>query len=129
MQGAGGTSGGITLFAGGIVLSGGGLFALFSRVMVSSGGFFHGYFGSHYGGGVSIGSTAGLFIAAMAVLFFNGRSKIGWALVALSMLALTVEVISSLRVHLQPTPLPMLLLMLGAIGGGLGLVGRSFRAQ
>ena len=129
MQGAGGTSGGLVLFCGGCGLSALGLYSLFSRVMVSSGGMWHGYFGARYGAGASIGATIGPFIAGLAILFFNAKSKVGWAFTAGSLVGLTIEILSSLRVHLQPTPLPVLLLMLAAMGGGLGLVARSFRSQ
>jgi len=129
MQGPGGTSGGIVPFCGGCALVGVGLYTLFSRVMVHSGGMFHGYFGTRYGAGTSIGGTVGLFVAAIAVLFFNGRSRIGWGMVALSLLLLAFELISSLQMNLRPTPLPALLLMVGSIGAGIGLIARSFRAQ
>lgn len=129
MHSPGGTPGGIVPFCGGCALVGGGMWSLFSRVMVSSGGMWHGYFGSHYGAGGSIGATLLPFIAGVGVLFYNGKSWVGWALVAASLLGLVVEIITSLHVHLQPTPLPLLLVMLGAVGGGLGLIAKSLRAQ
>ena len=127
--GPGGTPGGIGPFVAGTVLSGGGLYLLFSRVVVSSAGLWHGWFGSHYGAGGSIGATVLPFITGVGLLFFDGKSRLGWVIVALSLAFMMLEVVSSLRVHFQPTSLPTLLAMLGAIGGGIGLMARSFRAS
>jgi hypothetical protein len=128
IQGAGGTPGGLGTFASGVALSGLGLYLLFSRVMVSA-GMWHGYFGSHYGPGTSIGATVVPFVGGVGVLFVNARAKSGWALVALSLALLTLEILTSLQIHLLPTPLPALLGMLAMMGGGLGLIVRSFRAS
>lgn len=127
IQGAGGTPGGITHFVAGTGLSGLGLYLLFSRVVVSA-GMWHGYFGMHYGPGSSIGATVAPFVAGTALLFFDGKSKLGWGLVVASLGLLTLEVITSLQIHFMPTSLPVLLGILTMMGGGLGLIARSFRS-
>ena len=129
IQGAGGTPGGIAHFFIGSGLSGLGLYLLFSRVVVSSGGMWHGYFGARYGAGPSLGVTVGPFVAGMALLFMDGRSKLGWGMMLGSLALLAAEIVTSLQVHFQPTSLPILLMMLGMVGGGLGIVVRSFRSS
>lgn len=129
LQGAGGTPGGITHFFVGSGLAGLGLYLLFSRVVVSSGGMWHGYFGAHYGAGPSLGVTVGPFVAGVALLFFDGRSKLGWGLSVASLLLLAAEIVTSLRVHFEPTRLPVLLAMIAMVGAGFGLIGRSLRSS
>jgi hypothetical protein len=128
IEGAGGTPGGISHFFIGSGLSAMGLYLLFSRVVVSA-GMWHGYFGMNYGPGGSIGTVTVPFIAGVGLLFFDARAKLGWAMLVGSLVLLTVEVITSLQIHFLPTTLPTLLAMLGLIGGGLGLIARSFRAS
>ncbi len=128
IQGAGGTPGGIGHFVVGSGLAAGGLYLLFSRVVVSA-GMWHGYFGAHYGAGGSIGTVTVPFIAGVGLLFFDARSRLGWLMLAGSLVLLAVEVITSLQIHFMPTTLPTLLVMLGLIGGGLGMIARSFRAS
>jgi hypothetical protein len=127
--GAGGTPGGIGPFFGGVGLCGLGMYLLFSRVVVQSGHWFSGAFGSGFGQGASVGMTLLPFAIGLGVVFFNGKSKLGWALAAGGLLLLTIEIVTSLRIHVRPTPLLAILGMIGLIGGGMGLIVRSLKSQ
>ena len=125
----GGTPGGISHFVGGCGLSGLGLYLLFSRVVVTAGDWFHGAFGVRMGPSGGLAVVLAPFIIGVGLLFANGSSRAGWATVVASLALLVVEILTSLHVHVQPTSLPVLLGMLTMVGGGLGLIARSFRAQ
>jgi hypothetical protein len=62
-----------------------------------------------------------------ALLFFNARSIIGWVLTVGSFLAILVGVIGNLTFFFKPTNLLVTLLMIVMIGGGFGLILRSFK--
>lgn len=127
----GGSEGGLTHFLVGAVLFFGGLYLVFSRVVVHGGHFFGGYFGSAFGGGM-VGHGGGIavillpFVAGIATLFVDVRSKLGWGLMALALALLTFNIVASLDIYFQPTSLPVFLAMFGLVAAGLGLVLRSF---
>lgn len=124
----GGTPGGISHFLGGCGLAGLGLYLLFSRVVVSAGGWWHGAFGVTMGPSGGLAVVLSPFVVGLALLFADGKSRFGWVMLLGSLVLLTVEILTSLRLHFQPTSLPLLLVMLGMVGGGVGLVVRSFRS-
>ena len=68
-------------------------------------------------------------LVGIGILFFDGRSLIGWALTAAGALIILVGLIANLQVYFRPTSLFDTLLILGLLAGGLGLVARSLRAQ
>jgi hypothetical protein len=125
-RGAGGTPGGLGAFFLGAGLSGLGLYLLFSRVVVSA-GIWHGWFGSRLGPGTSIGAVVLLFMVGVGALFFDGKSRMGWVLLPVSLAVLALEVVTSLQIHFLPTSLPLLLLIVGVLAAGLGLLVRSLR--
>jgi hypothetical protein len=63
------------------------------------------------------------------ILFFNGRSVLGWALTAIGTLIILAGIVANLHLYFQPTSLFDTLLMLGLLAGGLGLIARSLRPQ
>ena len=120
VRGAGGTPGGFgTFFAGlAMVLVGGYLFM--SRVTVSTGYWtLWGY--------DAFGVSLLALLAGIAVLFFNGRSPVGWLLALGSAAAIVIGIITNLRVYFQPTSLFGTLLMLGLLAAGLGTIARALR--
>ena len=127
----GGSEGGVTHFLTGILLFFGGMYLVFSRVVVHSGHFFGGYFGGMFGGGMA-GHGGGIavmllpVVAGIALLFNSVSSKLGWGLLALALALLTFNIISSLDIYFQPTSLPVFLAMFALIAAGLGLILRSF---
>ena len=121
MKGAGGTSGGIGMFFGGAALVVAGAYLLLTRVSVVSGGWlFYGY--------NAFGLTLFPLLIGIGILFYNGRSILGWLLTAAGALIILVGIVANLHIYFQPTSLFDTLLMLGLLAGGIGLVARSLRA-
>jgi uncharacterized protein len=62
------------------------------------------------------------------VLFFDGRSRLGWALTGAGSIIILAGIIANLQIYFRPTSLFDTLMILGLLAGGLGLVARSLRA-
>ena len=121
MTGAGGTSGGVGMFFGGLAMVIAGGYLLLTRVSVGSGGWsFYGY--------NAFGLTLFPLLIGIGVLFYNGRSILGWFLTLGGALIIVVGIVANLHIYFQPTSLFDTLMMLGALAGGIGLVARSLRA-
>jgi hypothetical protein len=119
-RGAGGTPGGILeFFIGAAMIVGGGIL-FFRRLMVTSS------FRVMWGQGGS-GIALLILLFGIGVVFFSGRSRIGWALIVIGLLMIVFSVITNLVVYFMPTSLFETIVMLGLIFGGLGLVARSLR--
>jgi hypothetical protein len=120
MKGAGGTTGGLGMFFGGAALVVAGAYLLLTRVSVVSGGWlFYGY--------NAFGLTLFPLLIGIGILFYNGRSLLGWLLTAAGALIILVGIVANLHIYFQPTSLFDTLLMLGLMAGGIGLVARSLR--
>lgn len=120
MRGAGGTPGGLGEFLIGLGLIVIGGYLLMKQVMVTSGGW------SLYGYD-AFGLSLIPFLLGLVIVFYNGKSIVGWFLVSAGILIILAGVIANLRIHFAPTSLYNTLLMLGMIAGGVGLVARSVR--
>jgi hypothetical protein len=120
-EGPGGTPGGMGEFILGIVLSGIGLYLLFDRVTV------HTSFWRFGGMANSFGVTLIPLLIGIGLLFFNGKSIIGWILTSGGLLFIVVGVIANMDIYFQRTSLINTLIMLGLLAAGLGLVARSLR--
>lgn len=120
MRGAGGTSGGLgEFFLGlGLVIAGG--YLLLKQVMVSSGGW------SLYGYD-AFGLSLIPFLLGLGIVFYNGKSIIGWFLVSAGILIILAGIIANLRIYFAPTSLYNTLIILGMIAAGVGLVARAVR--
>jgi hypothetical protein len=68
-------------------------------------------------------------LVGIGVLFFDGRSTLGWVLTAAGALIILVGIIANLHVYFRPTSLFDTLPILVLLAGGLGLVARSLRAR
>jgi hypothetical protein len=121
--GAGGTSGGLGTFFGGLALCGLGAYLFLGRVTV------HTSFWRFAGGGSAFGVTLVPMLIGIGLLFFSGKSILGWVLTIAGFGALLVGVIANLDVYFHDTSLTATLLMLGMLVGGLGLIVRSLRPQ
>lgn len=121
-RGAGGTEGGVGQFFLGLAMAVAGAFLLTQRVTVTSG--FWGYLGEH-----SFGLTLLPMVAGVGLLFFDGKSVVGWVLALGGALIVFLGVIMNLRMYFAPTSLFHTILMLVLLAGGLGLVARSLRPQ
>ena len=121
-RGAGGTPGGLLEFFAGAAMVVAGGYLLTSHVMVSSG--FWGFWGSN-----TFGLTLVPLLIGIGVLFFNGRSALGWLLLVGGALIILAGIIANLRIYFQPASLFDTLVMLGLLAGGLGVVARSLRSH
>jgi hypothetical protein len=122
MKGAGGTEGGVAQFFVGLAMAVGGAYLLTQRVTVTSG--FWSFFGGH-----TFGLSLLPLVVGAGVLFYDGRSRLGWALTTGGALIVLLGILLNLRIYFEPTTLFDTLFMLILLAGGLGLVARSLRPQ
>ncbi|WP_211212338.1 hypothetical protein [Rudaea cellulosilytica] len=122
MSGAGGTPGGVGQFLIGFVLAVVGGWLLMNQVTVTSGMW-------SLWGYNSFGLSLVPFAAGVALLFFNGKSMVGWLLTIAGLAIVLAGVIANLQIYFHPTSLFNTLLMLVLLFGGIGLIARSVRSQ
>lgn len=122
MRGAGGTEGGVAQFFVGLAMAVGGAYLLTQRVTVSSA--FWSFFGGH-----TFGLSLLPLVVGAGVLFYDGRSRLGWVLTAGGALIVFLGILLNLRIYFEPTTLFDTLVMLILLAGGLGLVARSLKPQ
>ena len=122
MAGAGGTEGGVGQFFVGLAMTVAGGYLITNQVTVTSG--FWSYFGPH-----TFGLTLLPLIVGAGVLFFDGSSRLGWALTLGGALILILGVLMNLHIYFQPTSLFHTLMMFVLLAGGLGLLLRSLRPR
>lgn len=129
-EGAGGTPGGVKLFALGFVLAAVGVYLLLDSVRVTSdnAGLFSGTIRGFTGDGAWHTTSMGIlfvpFLAGVALLFYNSRLKLGWGLLYFGLAVIMVEIFSQIR-FVMNVKVTMLLLMLALIGAGVGLMVRA----
>jgi len=122
ISGAGGTPGGIGQFLLGFALAVAGGWLLTNQVVVSGGSWtLWGY--------SSFGMSLVPFVLGIALLFFNGRSVIGWLLLIAGLVIIIAGVLVNLHVYFVATSLFNTLLILVLLFGGIGLIARSLRSQ
>ncbi len=126
LRGAGGTPGGIGTFFVGLALAVLGGYLVLNQVQVSSSFNFFGLWGWNRPAG--FGLTMLPLLIGIGVLFFDGKSKIGWILSAGGLLTILAAVLMSLSIQWAPTSLFNTLLMFGMLAGGFGLIARSLKA-
>jgi hypothetical protein len=118
MKGAGGTPGGLgSFFAGAAMVIAGG-YLLLAHVTVTSGAW-------RIWGYNAFGLSMLPLLVGIGILFFNGKSVLGWLLSGAGSLIILLGIISNLSIYFRPRSLFDTLLMLGLIAGGIGLVARS----
>jgi hypothetical protein len=122
MAGAGGTDGGVGQFFVGLAMTVAGGYLITNQVTVTSG--FWSYFGPH-----TFGLTLLPLIVGAGVLFFDGSSRLGWALTLGGALVLILGVLMNLQIYFQPISLFHTLIMFALLAGGLGLLARSLRPR
>jgi hypothetical protein len=114
----GGTPGGLGHFLMGFVMACVGGYLLCNQVMVvGSYWMFH--------GNNAFGITLLPMLFGIGILFWNGRSVIGWLLTAGGALFIVAGVIANLHIYFQPTSLFNTIVMLVLLVGGIGLVVRA----
>jgi hypothetical protein len=120
MKGAGGTPGGVGTFFLGLAMAVAGAYLLTSQVTVTTG--FWSFRGQN-----AFGLTLVPLLFGVGLLFFDGKSVIGWILTAAGALIIFAGIIANLRIYFEATSLFNTLVMLVLLVGGLGLLARSLR--
>lgn len=121
-RGAGGTPGGLGEFFAGLAMAAGGGYLLMQQVTVTSG------FWTLWGYNAFGFSLIPLLIG-IGMLFFDGRSKLGWVLTGLGGLIILLGIITNLSIFFRPTSLFNTLIILALLAGGIGLIARSLRTK
>lgn len=122
LRGAGGTPGGLGEFLVGFAMAVAGGYLLTQQVTVTSG-----YW--HLWGYNAFGLSLIPLCFGVALLFFNGRSVIGWLLLIGGAVIVLAGILMNLEIYFRSTSLFNTLLMLVLLFGGLGLVARSLRSH
>jgi hypothetical protein len=114
----GGTPGGLGHFLLGFIMTCVGGYLLMNQVVVA------GSYWNFYGQG-TFGITLIPMLFGIGLLFWNGRSVIGWILTAAGALFIVAGVIANLHIYFQPSTLFNTIVMLVLLVGGLGLIARA----
>lgn len=123
MQGAGGTPGGVPQFLIGFLCAVAGGWLLTNQVTVSSGWYWR------IGGYNSFGLSLVPFLIGTGMIFYDGKSKAGWLLLAAGLVIVVAGVLANLRIYFQPTSLFNTLLMLGLLAAGIGMMAAALRSK
>jgi hypothetical protein len=118
LRDVGGTPGGIGEFVIGFVMTCVGGYLLSNQVSIV------GSYWSFYGAN-TFGVTLIPMLLGIALVFFNGKSVIGWVLTAGGFLFILAGVIANMHIYFQATTLFNTIVMLVLLVGGLSLVARS----
>jgi uncharacterized protein len=120
LKDVGGTPGGLGEFFLGLALALVGGYFLTQQVSVSSNTWtFMGY--------NSFGLSLVPFIVGIVLLFANGKSIAGHALLYIGVIIILAGILMNLRIYFQPTSLFNTLMMLGLLAAGVGLIIKSIR--
>jgi hypothetical protein len=122
LRNPGGTPGGLGEFLIGLAMAVAGGYMLTTHVTVTSG------YWTVWGYN-AFGVSLVPFIFGVALLFFNGRSVLGWLLLFAGVVIILTGIIMNLQIYFQHASLFELIVMLVLLFGGLGLLARSFRAH
>ena len=118
IRGAGGTPGGIGEFCLGLAMAIAGAYLITNRVMVASG------FWSMWGYNM-FGLSLVPLIIGIGILFFNGKSIIGWLLLGIGIVIIFTGILMNLHIYIQPTSLFNTIIMIVLLAGGIGLIFRA----
>ncbi|MDQ3132616.1 MAG: hypothetical protein M3Q99_17855 [Acidobacteriota bacterium] len=117
-NGAGGTPGGIVEFFLGLGMAIAGAYLLTNQVIVTSG------FWSVWGYN-TFGLSLLPLIFGIGILFFNGKSIIGWLLLFVGIIIIFAGILMNLHIYFQPTSLFNTIMMIILLAGGIGLIARA----
>jgi hypothetical protein len=116
----GGTSGGLGHFLIGFAMTCVGGYLLSNQVSVV------GSYWTFYGGN-TFGITLLPMLIGVRILFWKGRSLVGWLLTIAGALFILAGVLANLQLYFRPTSLFATLVMLILFVGGLGFMARALR--
>jgi uncharacterized protein len=121
-RGAGGTPGGVGEFLVGVGMAVAGGYLLTNQVQVTTG-----YW--RLWGYNAFGLSLLPLLFGVGLLFFNGRSKLGWLLTFAGAVIIFAGILTNLEIYFHQTSLFNTLLMLVLLVGGIGLIARSLRSH
>lgn len=121
-RGAGGTPGGVGEFLVGLAMAVAGGYLLTQQVAVSTG-----YW--HVWGYNAFGLSLLPLLVGVGLLFFNGRSRLGWLMTFAGAVIIFVGIIMNMEIYFRQTSLFNTLIMLVLLVGGIGLIARSLRTH
>ena len=116
----GGTPGGLGDFLIGFIMICVGGYLLTNQVIVA--GSYWNFYGTN-----TFGITLIPMLFGVGILFWNGRSVVGWLLTAGGALFILAGVLANLHIYFQPASLFHTIVMLVLVVGGLGLIARAMR--
>ena len=122
LKDVGGTPGGIGYFVMGFIMTCIGGYLISNQVNVV------GSYWSFYGAN-TFGITLIPLLFGIGILFWNGKSAIGWILTAAGALFILAGVIANMHIYFRPATLFETIVMLVLLVGGLGLIARSLAAH
>ncbi len=120
LKDVGGTPGGIGHFLLGLAMTCIGGYLLSNQVMVV------GSYWSFWGGN-TFGVTLIPMLFGVGILFWNGKSWVGWLLTVAGALFILAGVLANMHIYFHPTSLFNTIVMLVLLVGGLGLIARALR--
>ena len=118
IKGAGGTSGGVIEFFIGLGMAVAGAYLLTNQVIVTSS------FWSLWGFN-TFGLTLIPLIFGIGILFFDGKSIVGWILLFVGVIIIFTGILMNLNIFFHPTSLFNTVMMLVLLAGGIGLIARG----
>jgi hypothetical protein len=118
LKNVGGTSGGLIEFLIGLAMTISGAYMLISRVIVTSSFW-------NWGGYNTFGLTLIPLFIGIVLVFFSGRSIVGWLLIFISVVIIGSGILMNLQIYFQPTSLFNTVIMLILFAGGIGLIARA----
>jgi hypothetical protein len=118
----GGTPGGLGHFLLGFIMTCIGGYLVSHQVTVV--GSYWGFYGPN-----TFGLTLIPMLFGIGLLFWNGRSRIGWILTIGGACFIFAGVIANLTIHFQATSLFDTMVMLVLLVGGLGMIARSMKSH
>ena len=118
----GGTPGGLGHFLIGFAMVCIGGFLITHQVMVV--GSYWSFFGAN-----TFGVTLIPMLFGVGILFWNGRSLVGWLLTIAGVLFILAGVIANMHIFFRPASLFDTLVMLVLLVGGIGLIARAMKSH
>lgn len=118
----GGTSGGIGEFLIGLIMTVAGAYLIMNQVTVTS---------SYWTlwGYNTFGLSLIPLLFGIGILFFNGKSILGWILLITGAVIIGTAIIMNLQIYFQSTSLFNTIVMFVLFAGGIGLIARSLRSH
>lgn len=121
LKNVGGTPGGLVEFCLGAALAGVGIWMILNQVQVHTSGWR--LWGMANGFGLSLLPI----LLGIGILFFNGKSLLGWLLTIVGFGIIIVGVLMQMDIYFARTSLFNTIVMFGLMAGGLGLIAKSLR--